>query len=216
MFIGLLLVFNALLPIISYEIFTSGNFQRIDLLSPVGQGVVAGSSTEKTENTPIDYTKPANWFVGLPRVSQETTAQIKYYNLSIPRLGIKDAVVEIDGEDLKKSLIHFKGTAVPGRPGNTVVFGHSTLPQLFKPDNYISIFSTLSTLKKGDVIKVNYDGINYTYKVEDMFEVKPTEVEVMYQMYDDSYISLITCVPPGTYLRRLVVRGRLVPPGGNR
>lgn len=211
MFVGLLLVFNTALPILSYEIFTSGNFKKIDLLSPAGSKVQA-TADNASETT--DYTKPTNWFVGSPKVQDETPIKIKFYNLSIPKLGIKDATVEIDGPDLKKSLVHYKGTALPGRPGNTVIFGHSTLPQLFKPDNYLSIFSTLPTLEKNDLIKINYDGITYTYRIEDMFEVKPSEVQVLDQMYDDSYISLITCVPPGTYLRRLVVRGRLVPPKG--
>lgn len=205
---GLVLIVTAGLPILSYELFTAPQFQKKQLLSPVpNQGFVKAAR----DPYPLDLTKASNWFVDDYNQVEETTSRVKYYNLSIPKLGIKGATAEIGGEDLSQSLIHYRGTALPGRPGNAVVFGHSILPQFFNPENYISIFSTLPTLKEGDEVVVNYDGITYTYKVEQMYEVMPEDIQVLEQRYDDSYITLITCVPPGTYLRRLVVKGRLIP-----
>ncbi|MBI2007557.1 MAG: class D sortase [Candidatus Blackburnbacteria bacterium] len=207
--LGAILVLNAGLPILSYEFFSSPRYRRIELLSPVPNGEVRSAATESPY--PLNLTQASNWFVGAPSLPV-APSKVRYYNLSIPKLKIEQAVVEIGGEDLSKNLIHYKGTALPGKPGNAVVFGHSTLPQLFNPKNYLSIFSTLPTLKKGDDVKIDYDGIVYTFRVEEMFEVKPTDFQVLEQMYDDSYLTLITCVPPGTYLRRLVVRARLVQP----
>lgn len=205
---GLVLIVTAGLPILSYELFTAPQFQKKQLLSPVpNQGFVKAAR----DPYPLDLTKASNWFVDDYNQVEETTSRVKYYNLSIPKLGIKGATAEIGGEDLSQSLIHYRGTALPGRPGNAVVFGHSILPQFFNPENYISIFSTLPTLKEGDEVVVNYDGITYTYKVEQMYEVMPEDIQVLEQRYDGSYITLITCVPPGTYLRRLVVKGRLIP-----
>lgn len=136
---------------------------------------------------------------------------MKYYTLSIPRLSIDRATVKIGGEDLSKNLIHYKGTALPGKTGNAVIFGHSVLPQLFNPKNYLTIFSTLPKLEEGDKVIVEYDGVTYTYRIAEMFEVPPTATEVLRQYHDGSHITLITCVPPGTYLRRLVVRADLIP-----
>ncbi len=206
--VGLFLIIAAVFPVVSYELFAFTNLRQNELLSPISQEKVQGTSA----SYPPNLTRARNWFVGAPDLQEETPAKIHFYNISIPKLGIEDAVVEIGGDDLAKNLIHYKGTALPGRRGNTVIFGHSTLPFLFNPRNYLSIFSTLPTLKSGDEIKINYDGIVYNYRIEEMFEVKPTDVQVLEQRYDDSYITLITCVPPGTYLKRLVVRGRLVPP----
>jgi sortase A len=92
-----------------------------------------------------------------------------------------------------------------------VVFGHSILPQFFNPNNYMAIFSTLHTLELGDAIFVTYGDIKYQYQVIDMFEVQPKDVDVLDQDYNDKYLLLITCTPPGTYLRRLVVKTKLVP-----
>jgi sortase A len=103
---------------------------------------------------------------------------------------------------------------MPGKIGNAVVFGHSILPQFYDPQDYMAIFSTLPTLRKGDEIKVRYDGIGYVFKVEDMFEVRPEDIQVLDQNDNDSYLSLITCTPPGHPLKpkRLIVRAKLAPP----
>lgn len=209
--LGFILVLSSSFPILSYEIFSPHEFKEEKLLSPLPETQKADFEKLPRGNELI---KASNWFEGAPLVltENEPAPGLTYYNISIPKLKIKNATVEVAGEDLSKNLIHYKGTALPGKKGNVVIFGHSTLPQLFKPDNYLSIFSTLPTIKKGEKIMVSYDGITYTYKIEEIFEVKPSQIEILDQKFDDSYLTLVTCVPPGTYLKRLVVRGRLMPP----
>jgi sortase A len=206
---GLFLLSFAIVPISYYQFFISPKFN--EMVKPVPDKVSATAQSQILgEETNLDMTKASNWFPAAPRLDQRPS-KITSYSLSIPKLKIKNAVVEIGGEDLKKSLIQYGGTAFPGQFGSTVVFGHSNLPQISRPDDYKSIFTTLPELKKGDVILVYFDGVNYRYVVEEMAEVKPDDISVLEQRYDDSYLTLITCVPPGTYLRRLVVRARLSP-----
>lgn len=106
-------------------------------------------------------------------------------------------------------MIHYPKTALPGQYGSPVIFGHSVLPQFFNPESYLTIFSTLYKLKQGDEIFVNYDQIQYKYLVEEMYEVQPTDLSVLEQRFDGRYITLITCSPPGTYLRRFIIKGRI-------
>ena len=108
------------------------------------------------------------------------------------------------------SLIHYPGTAMPGQLGSAVIFGHSVLPQFFNPASYKTIFSTLPTLAESDEILVSFDGVFYRYRVVQLIETSPEDMTVLEQRYNDSYLSLITCVPPGTYLKRLVVKARLI------
>ena len=199
-FLGLIFLANAFWPIISYEV-KSRRFIKPQLISPVS---VLGEST-----TVVDYSRPSTWFPTAPSLPPKPS-KITHYTLSIPKLKIEKAVVEIGGEDLMKSLILYPGTALPGQYGNTVVFGHSTLPQFFNPKNYKTIFSTLPTLEKGDEIFIGFDGVLYKYQVIGLQEVSPEDVTVLEQHYDSEYLSLITCVPPGTYLRRLVVTAKLI------
>jgi len=179
----------------------SVNEKNNEIISPISDKVL-GSELDF-----VDFTKASNWYPD-EKTELPQEGEIETYYLSIPKLNIFDAKV-IAGDDLKKSLIQYFGTALPGKYGNTVVFGHSVLPQFFNPKNYTTIFSTLPTLKQKDEIIVKYNEVEYRYLVENMLEVSPTDVSILAQRYDDSYLTLITCVPPGTYLRRLIVRSRL-------
>jgi len=201
-FAGVVILASVVLPIIAYNLGTVSS--KSDFVSPIPTG--------NSVYAVPDYTKASNWFVG-GREVDFTSQNVKYYTLSIPKLRIKDATVAIGGENLDESLIQYPGTAVPGKRGNAVIFGHSILPQFYDPKNYLSIFSTLPTLEEGDEIQVSYDGVNYRYRVEDLFEVRPTDIEILEQNVSDSFLTLVTCVPPGHPLKpkRLIVRARVVP-----
>ena len=159
-----------------------------------------------------DYTKASNWFVGV-RNEDQPEKDVGFFTVSVPKLGIQNATVAVGGEDLSRHLIQYSGTALPGEKGNSVIFGHSVLPTYFDPNNYMAIFSTLPELEKGDRIYSTYDQITYTFEVESMFEVRPTDLWILEQNQTDSYISLVTCSPPGDPRKpkRLVVRAKLVP-----
>ncbi len=208
--VGFFLLANAAFPIISYELVTSFRFKK-ELVRPVSRQIIPEPQTPVLgkEASEIDYTKPSNWFPSAPRL-QPRPSKITHYTLSIPELEIEGATVEIGGEDLFQALIHYAGTALPGQYGNVVIFGHSVLPQFFNSENYKTIFSTLPTLKGGDEILIDFDGISYRYRVIQMVEVSPDDISVLEQRYDAEYLSLITCVPPGTYMKRLIVRAKLV------
>lgn len=208
---GIIILIGVIYPIVSYNDIYSKNFPK--LISPVSEEnvpLVQGASNTKT----VDYTQASNWFAGGAEKSDFASSKVEYYTLSIPKLKINKAVVAIGGEDLTKHVIQYPGTALPGKPGNAVLFGHSILPIFYNPSNYLSIFSLLPTLKKGDEVLVDYDGISYKYVVENMFEVLPTDIQVLDQDSSDSFLTLVTCVPPGDPRnpKRLIVRARVVPP----
>lgn len=207
LFTGLTFFGFAFLPIINFQIAYSTQLKQImDPLSVKSSNQFGSLLGEVS----TDYTQLSNWFVNDKSVPEQlvSNSQSTYY-LSIPKLNIKDAVVTLGSMDLKKSLIQYPQTALPGQLGNTVVFGHSVLPQFFSPKNYLTIFSTLYKLKQGDEIVLNYDRMEYKYVVEEMFEIKPTNLSVLEQRFDDKTLTLITCSPPGTYLRRLIIKAKL-------
>jgi sortase A len=193
-----------LAPIISYEITARQKFPK--LISPVPQNYTLGQNLFK------NYKDPKNWFVD-NNTSAPGVVKKSSYLINVPKLKIKDAVVSLGGEDLAESLIQYPGTALPGETGNTVIFGHSVLPVFFNPENYLTIFSTLPKLEKNDEVDVDYDGIIYNYKVVAMFEASPSDIQVLEQSEDGSYLTLVTCVPPGHPLspKRLIIRAKLVP-----
>lgn len=212
--IGSIALANAFLPIVNYEMNYSRKFGQ--LLSPLSsqhynKKELIDISAKARDKVEWDYTSIDSWFVDNPNRAKSVYSNnnINYYTLSIPKLKVNSAIVEVGGQDLKKSLVQYPETSAPGQPGNTVIFGHSVLPTFFDPKNYVTIFSTLYQLTRNDEVFVQHDGVGYKYVVEDLFEVKPTDLSVLEQRYDDRFLTLITCSPPGTYLMRLIVRARL-------
>lgn len=208
LFIGVFFFLSAILPILQYQIEYSIKFNQI--ISPLSINEINSGSILGDSGT--DFTQLQNWFVNDQSNLQNSVIQNQktQYMVSIPKLKIEQAVVEVGSLDLKKSLIQYPQTALPGQFGSPVIFGHSVLPQFFNPKSYLTIFSTLYKLKQSDEILINFDNIEYKYLVEEMYEVLPTDLSVLEQRFDGRYLTLITCTPPGTYLRRLVIKARIV------
>ncbi len=210
---GIVILVGVVYPIVSYNAIYSSKYTT--LISPISdtasqvQGVITSTTNGNT-----DYTQASTWFVGGAEKTDFSSSKVGYYTITIPRLKVKDAIVAIGGEDLSSHIIQYPGTALPGKRGNAALFGHSMLPIFYNPKNYLAVFSLLPTLKNGDQIFVNYDGISYVYEVENMFEVLPTDIQVLDQDSSDSFLTLVTCVPPGDPRnpKRLIVRARVVPP----
>jgi len=214
--VGSLLLFWSFYPILSFEIY-SRFFIKNKVQSPVPQESVPSLNEANSvlgafnifSNNLRDYTQVSLWFPNKPQSSIVTDTPVKQYQLSIPKLNIKDAVVIVGGEDLSRSLVHYLPQSMPGEYGNVAIFGHSTLPQLYNPKDYKSIFTYLPSLEKGDSIYVKIGDIEYQYEVASMTVVKPTEISVLEQNRETSFLTLVTCVPPGTYWNRLVIKARL-------
>jgi LPXTG-site transpeptidase (sortase) family protein len=201
---GLIIIFATLFPIAAYEWQSASLYPM--LLNPLPDG-------EKEYSQSKDLTKASNWFIGGAENKEFVSNKIQYYTMSIPKIKINNATVAIGGEDLAKSLIQYPGTALPGKSGDTIIFGHSILPIFYDPTNYMAIFSTINTLKENDEIYIYYDGITYKYLVQTSFEIRPTDIDVLDQNLSNPYLTLVTCSPPGDprKLKRLLVRAKLVP-----
>lgn len=200
---GILLSVWTAYPLIDYQIKYANNLENLTMVSPVSEGQILGQHTEMLNIN--------QWFTSKPDLTWQKSQQMngKEYYISIPSLKIKDAKVVIGSDDLSKNLIHYNGTALPGDIGASVIFGHSILPQFYNPKNYKAIFSTLHTLKNGSEIYVTFDGVLYKYIVDEHYVVEGDDFGVLAQPEGSRILKIITCTPPGTYLKRLVVKSHL-------
>lgn len=158
----------------------------------------------------VDYGDAKTWFPSFE--INPATPRVEGYTLSIPKINIKNAYVSTVDYNVNSHLVNYGGTAVPPDRGNAVVFGHSTIPQLFNHKDYKTIFAKLHLLEKGDSIDVTVDGTDYSYKVISMDIVAPEDFTPLMQEYDHNYLTLITCTPPGTIWERLIVKAILITP----
>ena len=77
------------------------------------------------------------------------------------------------------------------------------------------MFVLLDKLAPGDTISLDYQSHRYTYQVTDSKVVEPTDVGVLSSTSSPT-LTLITCTPPGTSLRRLVVTAKQIDPDPNK
>lgn len=135
----------------------------------------------------------------------------KEFYLSIPRLKIKRALARVDNLNFYDNLSHFPGSAIPGEPGNSFITGHSVLPQFNDPKNYRAIFTKLSDLEVGDDVYVDLNGQTLRFVVQYAKVVDPKDVSVLLPISAAGRnLTLMTCVPPGTSTKRLIVVTSLI------
>lgn len=213
--IGAMLLFWSFYPILSFEVYSRFFMKKIQ--NPISDGLAPSLDEANSvlgvfnifSNNLRDYTQANLWFPERPQGKLAATISAKEYLISIPKINIKDARVTVGGEDLTRSLVHYLPQSMPGEYGNVAIFGHSTLPQLYNVKDYKTIFTYLSSLDKGDSVYIKVGDIQYEYTVYTSFVVDPSEVSVLEQTKDAAYLTLVTCVPPGTYWKRLVVKAKL-------
>lgn len=213
---GILGAVYVFFPLISWQVYFAPKNFSPDIAVPIPKTTIVGPETiqslisQATGNfSGIDYTNAQNWFPNYSPSEKQNAPKVSEYNLSIPKLDIKNAVVSTVDHNLAKHLVNYDGTAIPPNNGNAVIFGHSTLPYLFNPSDYKTIFATLYKLKTGDDFSVSINNVSYTYKIFNIIIVEPEDTSIFTQIYDSSYITLVTCTPPGTTWKRLIIKARL-------
>lgn len=203
-------------PVIAYQLFLGTPVQQ-EIESPVPKYLVGRNNTVKSlinqgiSRLQFDYTDARNWYpqVHAEEEKEQKAEKVENYFLAIPKLGIEQANVSTVNYDLSQTLVHYYGPGNPLEHGTSVIFGHSTLPQWFDQNNYNAIFATLHTIQVGDEILLTVDGKQYTYQIFATSITTPDDVNIFSQSYDNSYITLVTCTPPGTIWKRLIVRAVL-------
>jgi sortase A len=115
-------------------------------------------------------------------------------------------------EGLHHGVVHYPSTELPGQKGNAVFFGHSS-SNILSTGRYKFAFVLLHKLQKDDVFYLTYKSKVYAYKVIVRKVVEPTQVDVLNDVPGQTATAtLITCDPPGTSLRRLVLVGQQISP----
>lgn len=115
-------------------------------------------------------------------------------------------------EALKDGVVHYPGTSLPGQTGNVVITGHSSYFP-WDPGRFKDVFALLHDVVIGDRIVVYYEQDKYVYEVSDIKIVLPKDIEVLKQTPQDQ-LTLITCTPVGTNLKRLIVTAKPIAKNG--
>ncbi len=149
----------------------------------------------KKEETPA---KPAPLAQAAPTITVKGDSIAVVY---IPSVGILGQVKNgTDKETIKKYIGRFENNAMPGENGNFAACAHNNI--------YTELFRNLYKVRKGADIKVITKTHEYTYKVESITKISPSQTEVLNQDMNKKEITLITCTDMAK--NRISVKGVLV------
>lgn len=113
---------------------------------------------------------------------------------------------------LSKGVAHAKGTAFPGETNksnnNVFLFAHSAINPI-QAKRYNSVFYLLRKLEVGDRVVTFYKGNRFDYIVFDKRVVEATDTRYLTDISKEPILTMQTCDPPGSSLRRLIVTARL-------
>ncbi len=164
------------------------------------------SPSKSVSNTPI-IIDPATAAVG-----PEPKIIIPKINVEIPVVYDQPSIKEDDiQKSLEQGVVHYATTPLPGEIGNGVIFGHSS-NNILNKGKYKFAFVLLNELEEGDTFYLNKDSKRFVYRVTGKKVVDPSDVSVLTTSTEKSTMTLITCDPPGTSLRRLLVTGEQISP----
>jgi sortase A len=213
--LGLGIIFYFALPIITWQLLFTSAIASIKspipppfILTPEMINAIKTDQQSKIIASDNIIKDDENWQLNY-NFKKSTKPAVEFYLISIPKLNIQNAKVSTTNSDLTKNLVQYWGTPLPPLRGNTIIFGHSTLPSLFQSNNYKTIFANILSLKTGDIITVQLNKDSYTYKIFRIYITEPDDISILNQDTTGNYLTLITCTPPGTVWKRLIVKAQL-------
>lgn len=150
----------------------------------------------------------------------DTRIIIPRINQNVPVVGVKNEnliarkweQLETDIQKaLKNGVIHYPGTALPGDNGNVVITGHSSY-YAWDAGRFKDVFALLHDVKIGDRVVVYFNQKKFVYEVNKIKVVASKDVDILGPTSSEQ-LTLITCTPIGTNLKRLIVIAKLVEKG---
>ena len=124
----------------------------------------------------------------------------------IDKIGVSLPIFHGTGETtLEDGAGHIEGSSLPvsGESVHAVVSAHTGLPSS-------KLFTDLDQLAEGDTFEMHVLDRVYTYQVDQILTVLPSEVDSLGIEDGKNYVTLVTCTPYGVNSHRLLVRGALV------
>ena len=135
---------------------------------------------------------------------------------NIPLIDVKTRKVktlkrleEIFNDDLAKWVVRYPWSAKPWQIWNVFIFWHSSNFPWIKW-KYNNVFALLNNLRKGDNIIVYYNQKKYVYKVKTKSVINPGEVWILKRNKWKQELTLMTCWPIWTSLKRKLIIAELV------
>ncbi len=124
-------------------------------------------------------------------------------HISIPNISVDLPIYHsCDSSVLQFAVGHFPGSSFPvgGEGTHAVLSAHRGLPSA-------RLFTDLDKLQVGDIFTITVLDRLLTYQVDKISIVDPDQLNSLYPVEGEDYVTLVTCTPYGINTHRLLVRG---------
>ncbi|MCR4306159.1 MAG: class E sortase [Candidatus Daviesbacteria bacterium] len=176
----------------------------------------AGAEIIESPTVTVVYT---TGLPGAPSYSKEQSSscdyKIKFKTADDGRTANVKIVPNVDPFNVKdyqialtRGVAHAKGTAFPNGVGNVFLFSHSSV-SFYEANRYNSIFYLLDKLAVGDEIDLYYLNSKFEYSVTEKKVVDAADIKYLASSGSGRTVTLMTCWPPGTSFKRLMVIAKL-------
>ncbi len=183
-------------PILSQEVSYSLN-------KKIGEGII-------TDTVKVDLAE-ADRVIAVQKEADSYGIN-SYFSVAVPKINAYSNIianVDTNNRDeytksLQNGVAHAKGTYFPGQGQDIFLFAHST----DSPVNiarYNAVFYLLRKLEKGDKILIYFADRKYLYEVEEKRLTDANDTSWITSTSGTERLLLMTCDPPGTTWRRLIV-----------
>ena len=126
--------------------------------------------------------------------------------VEIPKIDVTEPIYHYSHEiSLGKGIGHIHGSSLPvgGKSTHSVLTGHRGLPNQ-------KFFSDLDKVSIGDKFYIHVLGTVLAYRIYDIQEIEPHQVEILKIQDDRDLMTLVTCTPYGVNTERLLVMGERI------
>lgn len=207
--LGFFSILLAIMPLLIWQFKTLPYLNSAVSKFPIPKSQVL--STETALSSQVQVVKDSDGFSYFTTGYKPDATRPKEFTITIPKLKIENAKAKVDSLTFDNNLALFPGSALPGEVGNAFITGHSVLPEFFDAKDYKTIFSKLPDLEVGDDIYIEIEGRKYQYIVQYKKIVDPKDTSVLAPIAANSRnLTLMTCVPPGSSIKRMVVVTSLI------
>ncbi len=148
--------------------------------------------------------------------STEITPVNTEFSLVIPKINTNTKVIQnidpfnsqIYQKVLTQGVAHASTSDTPDQDGNVFIFAHSA-GNWYQANQYNAVFYLLNKLNSGDQIFLYYHNQKYVYSVTQTKIVDSETTDYLKSDFGQHQLTLMTCWPSGTTLKRLIVVAQL-------
>lgn len=139
------------------------------------------------------------------KVSNENNSKDKYFAiLEIPKINLVEGFYNTDNDknNVNKHVAMLKESTMPSKNGSIIYLAaHSG-------NGYIAYFKNLDKLSIGDIVNIKYQDKNYSYIINDIYEMSKNGTITVNHNIHENYLVLTTCSKNKN--QQLVITSKLI------